>query len=227
MEIIIMATSKTLYATLLGGILLASGLPNVYAHSVDFRDAYHNGLDITLKRHSEHNWHREEKRKGPVIALVRHSEHEKHGNSCPVEQPKTLPMFSLDTDYEQVEFFRGSYATITPFSILAAGKYEFSLTDLGFPNVLKDLGAAVTTSGNKLGQLLGTGSMIFDAQPGKYYLSLFANTFEARDLGLFGLNLHALSGTGVPTPSAVPVPGALWLFGSGLLGLAGMLRRKS
>lgn len=222
-----MTTSKTLYATLLGGILLVSGLPNVYAHGVDYRDAHSKGLDIALERHSEHNWHREEQRKRPVIAHERHSEHEKHGNSRYVEQPKILPMFSLDTDYEQVEFFRGSYATITPFSILAAGKYEFSLTDLSFPNMLKDLGAAVTTSGNKLGQLFGTGSMIFDAQPGKYYLSLFADTFEARDLGLFGLNLHALSGTGVPVPSAVPVPGALWLFGSGLLGLVGMVRRKS
>ena len=201
-----MASSKTLYATLLGGILLASGLPNVNAHSVDYRDTYRNGLDNTQKRHSEHK---------------------KHDNYCHVKQPKISPMFSLDTDYEQVELFRGRYATITPFSISAAGKYEFSLTDLSFPNALKDLGAAVTTSGNKLGQLLGTGSMIFDAQPGKYYLSLFANTFGARDLGLFGLNLHALSASVAPTPSAVPVPGALWLFGSGLLGLAGMLRRKS
>lgn len=30
----------------------------------------------------------------------------------------------------------------------------------------------------------------------------------------------------VPTPSAVPVPAAVWLFGSGLLGLVGIARRK-
>jgi hypothetical protein len=29
------------------------------------------------------------------------------------------------------------------------------------------------------------------------------------------------------TPSAVPVPAAVWLFGSGLLGLIGVARRKS
>ena len=28
------------------------------------------------------------------------------------------------------------------------------------------------------------------------------------------------------TPSAVPIPSALWLFGSGLLGLVGIARRK-
>ncbi len=221
-----MTTSKTLYATILGGILLASGLPNVYAHSVDYRDAHRKGLDITMEMDSAHNRHRNEQRKGPVIARARHSEYEKHGNSRYVEQPKVLPMFSLDTDYDQVEFFRGSYTSITPFTIGTAGKYEFSLTDLSFPNDLKDLGAAITTSGNKLGQLLGTGNMIFDAQPGKYFLSIFADTLRSCDLGQFGLNLHALSGT-PNTPSAVPVPGALWLFGSGLLGLAGMVRRKS
>jgi len=29
-----------------------------------------------------------------------------------------------------------------------------------------------------------------------------------------------------PTPSAVPVPAAVWLFGSGLVGLAGIARRR-
>ncbi|MDT8283315.1 MAG: VPLPA-CTERM sorting domain-containing protein [Gammaproteobacteria bacterium] len=28
------------------------------------------------------------------------------------------------------------------------------------------------------------------------------------------------------TPSAVPVPAAVWLFGSGLLGLVGVARRR-
>jgi hypothetical protein len=36
----------------------------------------------------------------------------------------------------------------------------------------------------------------------------------------------AFSGTIVPVPSAVPVPAAVWLFGSGLLGLVGVARRK-
>lgn len=30
-----------------------------------------------------------------------------------------------------------------------------------------------------------------------------------------------------PPPAMVPIPAALWLFGSGLLGLAGLARKKS
>ena len=42
-----------------------------------------------------------------------------------------------------------------------------------------------------------------------------------------GLDKSALSFSVSPTPAAVvPVPAAVWLFGSGLLGLAAMARRK-
>lgn len=186
-----MTTPKSIYATLLGGILLATTIPNVYANGVDYQDI-HSGADT-------------------------------HGNSSHAPQPEKLPMFFLDMEYDQVEFFRGSYASITGFTILSADTYKLSLTDLGFPGTLKDIGAAVTTSSGKLGEILGTGSMLFSAQPGKYYLSIFADTLRYCDLGQFGLNLQAVSGA----PSAVPVPGALWLFGSGLLGLAGMVRRAT
>lgn len=37
---------------------------------------------------------------------------------------------------------------------------------------------------------------------------------------------RGIGGTFSLTPSAVPVPGALWLFGSGLAGFAGLIRRK-
>lgn len=35
-----------------------------------------------------------------------------------------------------------------------------------------------------------------------------------------------LNSAGLVTPSAVPVPAAVWLFGSGLVGLAGVARRR-
>ena len=44
------------------------------------------------------------------------------------------------------------------------------------------------------------------------------------------INLDGLDGaTGLvePNPSAVPVPGEVWLFGSALLGFAGFGRKKS
>jgi hypothetical protein len=36
-----------------------------------------------------------------------------------------------------------------------------------------------------------------------------------------------MTGVSVTTVSAVPVPAAVWLFGSGLIGLAGVARRKA
>lgn len=42
----------------------------------------------------------------------------------------------------------------------------------------------------------------------------------------FGASIFRTTLTNVSAPSAVPVPAALWLFGSGLLGLLGLSRRK-
>ena len=43
----------------------------------------------------------------------------------------------------------------------------------------------------------------------------------------FGNVAYTLNLEGTITPSAIPVPAAVWLFGSGLLGLVGVARRKS
>ena len=43
-----------------------------------------------------------------------------------------------------------------------------------------------------------------------------------------GFNYVNATWTGITiTPTAVPVPAAVWLFGSGLLGLVGVARRKA
>ena len=54
------------------------------------------------------------------------------------------------------------------------------------------------------------------------------------DVDLTDVIISNFAGTALPsniatvtiTPSAVPVPAAIWLFGSGLIGLAGIARRK-
>jgi hypothetical protein len=52
----------------------------------------------------------------------------------------------------------------------------------------------------------------------------FANS---SNVGMFNLDsLGDVSYTLAAAASAVPIPGALWLFGSGLLGLIGISRRK-
>lgn len=42
-----------------------------------------------------------------------------------------------------------------------------------------------------------------------------------------GIQLSVSTGDGAVPPSAVPVPAAMWLFGSGLLGLVGVSRRRT
>jgi len=43
----------------------------------------------------------------------------------------------------------------------------------------------------------------------------------------FNLNLTAISVEAPPLPSAIPVPAAIWLFGTALFGLLGLSKRKS
>lgn len=45
--------------------------------------------------------------------------------------------------------------------------------------------------------------------------------------GLVGANQNTVVGTFNLAPAAVPVPAAVWMFGSGLLGLLGVSRRKA
>lgn len=80
---------------------------------------------------------------------------------------------------------------------------------------------AVAAAETKLGDICGTGSVLFDLQPGLYYLSIYAKPFTLDDPGLFGITLRPQSGT-----PAVPVPASAWLFDSGLIGLAGLGRRR-
>jgi hypothetical protein len=131
--------------------------------------------------------------------------------------------FVLGTEgYERVEFITENFATVERFSVTQAGTYSLTLTDMLFPGALRKLGVAVTTAETKLADIFGGGNVLFDMQPGLYYLSIYAKPFTLDDPGLFGLTLRLEHGQTTP----VPVPAPLWLFGSGLIGLAGMMRRK-
>ena len=95
--------------------------------------------------------------------------------------------------------------------------YQATLTDLslvpffGFDTLF----LSVTSSTDSLGSFFGPCSFTFDVIPGE---TLFANVFGigggTQGAGLFGLEV-----------AAVPIPGAIWLLGSGLIGIVGIKRK--
>lgn len=88
-------------------------------------------------------------------------------------------------------------------------------------NIFEGAGLYVGALGLEDG--VDTGSLLID-----YILSDFNIYYDqtlAENSYLQGLTF-ALNGEGFLMPSAVPVPSAVWLFGSGLLGLVAIARRK-
>ena len=75
---------------------------------------------------------------------------------------------------------------------------------------------SITTATDTVDSIVGPGSFTFAAIPGEtYFANIFGTGGGTVGAGLFGLEI-----------AAVPIPPALWLFGSGLLGLIGISRRK-
>jgi hypothetical protein len=118
--------------------------------------------------------------------------------------------------YDKVELFQTEVFFTDMFEISEAGSYKAILTDFKFPVPMVATGMSVTTATNLLGSLLAPGSFNFDATPGKYFVSFFGFADpSAPQLGQYGIDI-----------SQVPIPPAVWLFGSGLLGFIGIARRK-
>jgi hypothetical protein len=128
--------------------------------------------------------------------------------------------------FEKVSFLSGSGYFTDSFSVATGGTYQVTLTDFEFPNPLAETGLNITSTTESFGSLFGTGSFTFDADPGDYYLSFFG---RAPELGQYGIEIaqFAIEISQPGNVSTVPVPAAAWLFGSGLLGLTGLVRRRS
>ncbi len=145
--------------------------------------------------------------------------------------------FVLDEElgYTLDETFTGEFYSYTTFEVTQAGVYELVLTDSIAPSnartagedlsetALRRLQARVTTHDEKIASLSGSGSALFELQPGTHYLKVFAQTATPDANSEFGLALQQVDGN-IP---AVPLPATLWLLGSGLMGLVGVARRKN
>ena len=144
------------------------------------------------------------------------------------------------TVYDKVELFQTETFFTDSFDISEAGVYTATLTDFNFPAPMNDTGMNVTTTTDSLGSLMAPGSFKFNAMPGTYFVSFFgtagtADIFSSTQFeGCFSEKSHhccfppktQLGMYGIDI-SAVPVPAAAWLFGSGLIGLTLVARRKA
>jgi hypothetical protein len=107
----------------------------------------------------------------------------------------------------------GSIVTQIDFAI---GSYSYSAADVEISSIYTLLGGAA----NGPGITFGTDDFWLQWLPGlPTYFTGFAYTVA-------GVNDYYSSYTGEISVAAVPVPAAAWLFGSGLIGLAGASRRR-
>ncbi len=130
-----------------------------------------------------------------------------------------------------------SFADIYPASDQFASASAEAVIDLLF-SVDTGYGFAATVSGDNFGGTLlfalthpGSGGTVFSFEPPSNEITFFGS-FTAGD---YRLQARALSDDFAfsdmifsmdLTPSPVPIPAALWLSGSGLLGLIGLSKRK-
>ena len=117
--------------------------------------------------------------------------------------------------YEEVELFDTQTVLNDTFTVIDAGTYIATLTDFEFPEPMDQSGMAVTTATELLGSLNAPGSFTFEATPGEYFVSFFGEAGASTSYGMYGIEI-----------SQVPVPAAVWLFGSGLIGFVGVARRR-
>ena len=115
-----------------------------------------------------------------------------------------------------VDFMQGATPGNLPSGQNASPPFE---TTAGF---LADSNSPVPQSGVNPGEWLG---IVFNLQPG----STFANVITDLTDGTLRIGMHVQDFSGGGSESfvnnPVPIPAAVWLFGSGLLGLVGVARR--
>jgi hypothetical protein len=125
-----------------------------------------------------------------------------------------------DSSYQDVGFISGVDRSSNAFDIVLAGTYRATLTDFVFPEAFQALQLIVTSATQEFGRIEGTGSFVFDADPGRYFVSLFGQAGGIFDLGLYGVDIS------VANVAPVPLPPAALLLLSALGALAAVRKRR-
>jgi hypothetical protein len=137
-----------------------------------------------------------------------------------------VPLLVADT---RAGLAAGSYDDFYNFSAVA------DVTDATISFTLDPLGAGffqagafsielydgLTTVGVPIARAVSGGG-----QPSVSFLANFTNNADYTLRTAFSFNADTAGASATTSVNAVPVPAAFWLFGSGLLGLVAMARRK-
>lgn len=103
------------------------------------------------------------------------------------------------------------------------GGHSGTITLLGGSSAGSFTSFSIADGENYTGYNSKQGETLYGLYAATIDLSGFSGTFSGVSLDISGASaVPSLLGTTAP----VPIPGAVWLFGSGLLGLAGLARRR-
>jgi len=152
-----------------------------------------------------------------------------------VQQPFTDPLGVGAGDSEELNGFAAelvsggpiSTSTGRPWGLITDQQSGHYLGGLAFDGPLSGLGAIVVSKDNPLARFTATDlEDIFSLWSGETFASLGLIPGASITLRAVGITDELGSLTIQVAPAVIPIPAAAWLFGSGLIGLIGVARRK-
>ena len=123
------------------------------------------------------------------------------------------------TVLDETAFVTGEERFAFEFEIVDGGQYQTTLTELEFPASLDTLLLFVSTGMDVVGTpLVGPGMFTFDADPGMFVANILGWAGGDFRLGAFNVEVAV---------AQAPVPPAMMLLASGLIGLFSMRRFRN
>lgn len=124
-------------------------------------------------------------------------------------------LFHDDVVFQRVKYIKRTRGLTQSFRLNdeQLGTYKLSLLDYAFPAKFDELKLLLTWGVNEVMRVDGPGVYFFNAaNPGKYFVNLWADTSDSYRIGLAGIKIEL-----VENAAPVPLPASLVLLASALL----------